>query len=283
MLHSVSGTTSHLPGTVYGLCLKIAIICGSKLSLRWTCRMLGKWRGNLVLGPRKRFAWIQGSHGQSDNPEKLILSIDLRLNLIQYWLWKDVINNCASYFWRGSKEKGECRRCEKESEEDSKDNHLCVWWESSACVKTGWECWQAFVYIAAPVPILNVKQFFRSVRGITGRSGMQGNPRGWFVWHCNSCDVRHHRPHPQILQVLFPPAQTGSQLWDQPTHDIQSPSYRRIVSRWNHYGCNRQVLVARCLRDGPQKEQGNKWSSAYCTQIAIATGIVFAMLIDVCK
>ena len=37
-----------------------------------TCHKLGKLKGNLVPGPRKTFAWIQGSPGQSGKPIKLI-------------------------------------------------------------------------------------------------------------------------------------------------------------------------------------------------------------------
>ena len=74
-----------LPGNVSLAAISFAII----IMMSPTCHKLGRWRGSLVLSPRKRFVWTRDNRGQSDTPtyQRFGLSAILRCGS------KDIVYN----------------------------------------------------------------------------------------------------------------------------------------------------------------------------------------------
>ena len=184
MLHKVSGTTSHFPGTVYGLSLKKTVISGSELCLSAKKNLAQVGKMKRKFGPLPSQV-VRRNPGQSRS-ERQFWKVDFwfELNVTQYWFLK---NGNKSYFWRRPKEKGECRGCEEESEEDSEDfrSHFSLrsdlaWLVSRLRLRLRQRTFRGLLFIAAPW-MLTVKHFFWKW-GITWEDWM-------ILW--TSCDVRN--------------------------------------------------------------------------------------------
>ena len=187
MLHRVSGTTSHLPGTVYGLSLKTTVIFWLKFFFELNLPQVGKMKRKFGPRPSQEVRLNPGQSRSERQPWKVdcwicqLQCIDSNHYFHTILTWRKAIIT----FEGGPKKRENAGDASRRVRKTRKTTIFVL--VERDCLRMP----KLFRYIATSIHILNVNLFFGSARGITSSFEVAGKSQGDGEAVLSGCQGNH--------------------------------------------------------------------------------------------